>query len=139
MSTVNLIEGVSNHNSSKNSKKVIPSSDVSYKDMLLSLVDKKAIIAKQEEILEKKREELLERIASQEETAKFNAFSKLMANTIVTTRKLMPDGTILVTTKRDGEVISEFKKRPHMVSKVDPNTGKIELKPFISIFDMLAT
>ncbi|MBR3722655.1 MAG: hypothetical protein IKN12_07785, partial [Selenomonadaceae bacterium] len=113
--------------------------DVSYKDMLLSLVDKKAIIAKQEEILEKKREELLERIASQEETAKFNAFSKLMANTIVTTRKLMPDGTILVTTKRDGEVISEFKKRPHMVSKVDPNTGKIELKPFISIFDMLAT
>ncbi|MBO6179806.1 MAG: hypothetical protein J6O04_11560 [Selenomonadaceae bacterium] len=139
MSTVNLVEGISNHNSSKNSKKVIPSSDVSYKDMLLSLVDKKAIIAKQEEILEKKREELLERIASQEETAKFNAFAKLMANTIVTTRKLMPDGTILITTKRDGEVISEFKKRPHMVSKVDPNTGKIELKPFISIFDMLAT
>ena len=54
---------------------------------------------------------------------------------VVVTKRFMPDGSVEITTKKDGQVVDRTKKKPHMVSVRDPLTGKAEMKPFISIFD----
>ena len=56
---------------------------------------------------------------------------------IVKTRKFMPDGSILITTREDGKVVEQIKKKPHMISVRDPITGKINSEPFVSLFDDL--
>jgi len=66
-------------------------------------------------------------------------------------RRIMPDGSILVTEYHDGKVASRFRKRPYMVEVPDPNaaiprnsdgniiTGQQEmkLKPKFSAFEDL--
>ena len=54
---------------------------------------------------------------------------------VVVTKRFMPDGSVEITTKKDGQVVDRTKKKPHMVSVRDPFTGKAEMKPFISVFD----
>ena len=55
--------------------------------------------------------------------------------TVVVTKRFMPDGSVEITTKKDGQVVDRTRKKPHMVSVRDPFTGKAEMKPFISVFD----
>ena len=54
---------------------------------------------------------------------------------IVVTKRFMPDGSVEITTKKDGQVVDRTKKKPHMTSVKDPLTGKTKLEPFISVFD----
>ena len=54
---------------------------------------------------------------------------------VVVTKRFMPDGSVEITTKKDGQVVDRTRKKPHMVSVRDPLTGKAEMKPFISVFD----
>ena len=54
---------------------------------------------------------------------------------VVTTKKFMPDGSILITTREDGKVVEQYKKKPHMISVRDPFSGEIKSEPFVSIFD----
>ena len=56
---------------------------------------------------------------------------------VVKTRKFMPDGSILITTREDGKVVEQIRKKPHMISVRDPITGKINSEPFVSVFDDL--
>ena len=56
---------------------------------------------------------------------------------VVKTRKFMPDGSILITTREDGKVVEQIRKKPHMISVRDPITGKINSEPFVSLFDDL--
>lgn len=53
---------------------------------------------------------------------------------LVTTKKFMPDGTILVITKKDGKIVEETKKKPHMLPIYDHVTGEVKMEPFQSIF-----
>ena len=53
----------------------------------------------------------------------------------VTTKKFLPDGSVEITTRKDGQVVDRSRKKPHMVSVRDPITNKIKQEPFISIFD----
>ena len=54
---------------------------------------------------------------------------------VVTTKKFLPDGSVEITTRKDGQVVDRSRKKPHMVSVRDPITNKIKQEPFISIFD----
>ena len=54
---------------------------------------------------------------------------------VVVTKKFLPDGSVEITTKKDGQVVDRTRKKPHMVSIRNPLTGKAEMKPFISVFD----
>ena len=54
---------------------------------------------------------------------------------VVTTKKFLPDGSVEITTKKDGQIVERSRKKPHMVSVKDPLSGKTKLEPFISVFD----
>ena len=57
---------------------------------------------------------------------------------IITTKRFMPDGTILITTKKDGKIVEQHKKKPHLVPVPDGLTGEVKLEPFQSIFELMA-
>lgn len=54
---------------------------------------------------------------------------------IVTTKKFLPDGSVEITTKKDGQIVERSRKKPHMVSVKDPLSGKMKMEPFISVFE----
>ena len=56
---------------------------------------------------------------------------------VVKTKKFLPDGSILITTREDGKIVEQIKKKPHMISVRDPISGKINSEPFVSLFDDL--
>ena len=56
----------------------------------------------------------------------------------ITTKRFMPDGTIIVTTKKDGKIVEQNKKKPHLVPVPDGLTGKIKMEPFQSVFELMA-
>ena len=86
-----------------------------------------------------KHRQQLEYIESLKELiSKLNELSKQADEPIVVkTRKFMPDGSILITTREDGKVVEQIRKKPHMISVRDPITGKINSEPFVSLFDDL--
>ena len=53
---------------------------------------------------------------------------------LVTTKKIMPDGTILITTKKDGKIVEQTKKKPHMLPVYDHVSGEVKMEPFQSVF-----
>ena len=57
---------------------------------------------------------------------------------IITTKRFMPDGTIIITTKKDGRIVEQHKKKPHLVPVPDGLTGEVKLEPFQSIFELMA-
>lgn len=56
---------------------------------------------------------------------------------VVTNKKYMPDGSIITTTREDGKIVEEIRKKPHMISVRDPLTNKVKMEPFISVFEDL--
>ena len=56
---------------------------------------------------------------------------------IITTKRFMPDGTIITTTKKEGKIVEQHKKKPHLVPVPDALTGKVKLEPFQSIFELM--
>ena len=58
--------------------------------------------------------------------------------TIVKTRRFMPDGSIVITTKKDGKVVDRTTKKPHLVPVPDPTAeGGVRMEPQLDIFEML--
>ncbi len=55
----------------------------------------------------------------------------------VTTKRFMADGTIITTTKKDGKIVEQSKKKPHLIPVTDGLTGKVKMEPFQSIFDLM--
>ena len=57
---------------------------------------------------------------------------------IVKTRRFMPDGSIVITTKKDGKVVDRTTKKPHLVPVPDPTAeGGVRMEPQLDIFEML--
>ena len=57
---------------------------------------------------------------------------------IVKTKKIMPDGSIVITTKKDGKVVDRTTKKPHLVPVPDPTAeGGVRMEPQLDIFEML--
>ena len=75
--------------------------------------------------------------ASYDKNSVFLGGSSKTSPILVTSKKLMPDGTILVTTKKDGKIVEQHKKKPHMIPVHDPTTQKVEMEPVQNIFEML--
>ncbi len=58
--------------------------------------------------------------------------------TIVKTKRFMPDGSIVITTKKDGKVVDRTTKKPHLVPVPDPTAeGGVRMEPQLDIFEML--
>lgn len=58
--------------------------------------------------------------------------------TIVKTRRFMPDGSIVITTKKDGKVVDRTTKKPHLVPVPDPTAESgVRMEPQLDIFEML--
>ena len=56
----------------------------------------------------------------------------------ITTKRFMPDGTLIVTTKNDGKIVEQSKKKPHLVPVPDALTGEVKLEPFQIVFELMA-
>ena len=57
---------------------------------------------------------------------------------LVTTKKFMPDGSIVITTRKDGKVVDRTTKKPHLVPVPDPTAeGGIRMEPMQNIFELL--
>ena len=56
---------------------------------------------------------------------------------VITTKKFMPDGSIVITTKKDGKVIEETKKKPHLIPVHDPLSQRVKMEPFHSVFELI--
>ena len=60
------------------------------------------------------------------------------ASNIVKTKKFMPDGSIVITTRKDGKVVDRTTKKPHLVPVPDPTAeGGVRMEPQLDIFEML--
>lgn len=82
-----------------------------FKELFSSLLQEKRDTLKETlEELEKKRQE-----AEELEQLKHMPEIEII-------RRIMPDGSILVTKYEDGQIASRFRKRPHMVDVPDPDT-----------------
>ena len=58
--------------------------------------------------------------------------------TIVKTRRFMPDGSIVVTTRKDGKVVDRTTKKPRLVPVPDPTAeGGVRMEPRQDIFALL--
>lgn len=55
----------------------------------------------------------------------------------ITTKRFMPDGTVITTTKKDGKIVEQSKKKPHLVPVTDGLTGEVKLEPYQSIFELI--
>ncbi len=81
-----------------------------FKEMFSSLLQEKRDSLKETlEEMEEKRQELEE----------LEAMRQMPEVEII--RRLMPDGSIMVTEYRDGEIASRYRKTPHMVDMPDPS------------------
>ena len=100
------------------------------------------------EQMEQRRQELDELKKAQEElTGKSDGEGSSMEMT-ETLQRFLPDGTILVTTTKDGEVVEQFKKKPHLVPVPDPAAPKpeeggtvseqVKWIPHYSVMDLLS-
>ena len=68
---------------------------------------------------------------------KMKLFCSFNSN-IVKTKKFMPDGSIVITTKKDGKVVDRTTKKPHLVPVPDPTAeGGVRMEPQLDIFEML--
>ena len=57
---------------------------------------------------------------------------------LVKTRKFMPDGSIVITTRKDGKVVDRTTKKPHLVPVSDPTAeGGVRMEAQLDIFEML--
>ena len=57
---------------------------------------------------------------------------------LLTTRKLMPDGSIVITTRKDGNVVERTTKKPHLVPVPDPTAENgVRMEPMQDIFELL--
>ena len=83
---------------------------------------------------QKKKLEYIENL--NELMSKLNDMSAQSEPIVVTTRKFMPDGSVLITTREDGKVVEQHRKKPHMISVRDPLSGEIKSEPFVSLFDL---
>ena len=83
---------------------------------------------------QKKKLEYIENL--NELISKLNDMSAQSEPIVVTTRKFMPDGSVLITTREDGKVVEQHRKKPHMISVRDPLSGEIKSEPFVSLFDL---
>ena len=103
------------------------SSSTDAKGMFGQLLQQKLDHLKEDlEQMEQRRQELEELKKAQEElTGKSDGESSSMAMT-ETLQRFLPDGTILVTTTKDGEVVEQYRKKPHLVPVPDPAVPKPE-------------
>lgn len=68
---------------------------------------------------------------------KMKLFCSPISN-IVKTKKIMPDGSIVITTRKDGKVVDRTTKKPHLVPVPDPTAeGGVRMEPQLNIFEML--
>lgn len=56
---------------------------------------------------------------------------------MITTKRFMPDGTVITTIKKDGKIVEQSKKKPHLVPVTDGLTGEVKLEPYQSIFELI--
>lgn len=57
-------------------------------------------------------------------------------SSFVETKKFMPDGTIVITTKENGKVVGRTTKKPHLVPVLDSTAeGGVRLEPMQNIFE----
>ena len=60
------------------------------------------------------------------------------ASVIVTTKKILPDGSIYITTKKDGKIVERTTKKPHLVPVLDATAeGGVKMEPMQDIFALL--
>ena len=60
------------------------------------------------------------------------------ASVIVTTKKILPDGSIYITTKKDGRIVERTTKKPHLVPVLDATAeGGVKMEPMQNLFDLL--
>ena len=60
------------------------------------------------------------------------------AAVIVTTKKILPDGSIYITTKKDGKIVERTTKKPHLVPVLDATAeGGVKMEPMQDIFALL--
>ena len=92
--------------------KTASDSTESFKEMFSSLLQEKR------DSLQETLEELEER---RQEIKELEDAQKAMEVEVI--RRIMPDGSILVTEYHDGKIASRFRKHPHMVEMPDPNVA----------------
>ena len=65
---------------------------------------------------------------------------------VETIKKFMPDGSVLIMTVKGGEVVEQFKKKPHLVAVADPSapptpSGNVavtmKVKPQLDLFNLI--
>ena len=60
------------------------------------------------------------------------------ASVIVTTKKILPDGSIYITTKKNGKIVERTTKKPHLVPVLDATAeGGVKMEPMQNLFDLL--
>ena len=105
-------------------------SNLSYKDMLASML--------REGISDEEEQEIAPAKAFCDMHSALLEMSSQSMPQLITTKRFMPDGTIIITTKKDGKIVEQIKKKPHLVPTPDPLTGEVKLEPFQSIFELMA-
>ncbi len=108
------------------------------------LAGKLATIDDELKRLEKVREDIeeIDTLRRDAENRESIQFSEEMPETV---RRVMGDGTILVTTTVDGKITEQYRKKPHMVLTPNPSapedalpSEKYKLQPRHNPLDMLA-
>ena len=102
-------------------------SDSGAKDTYAQLLQNKLDSLKDDlEEMEQRREELEELEKTHAElTGKSDGQHTALEST-ETVKRFLPDGTILVTTSKDGEIVEQYKKKPHLVPVPDESAPKPE-------------
>lgn len=60
------------------------------------------------------------------------------ASAVVTTKKILPDGSIYITTKKGGKIVERTTKKPHLVPVPDVTAeGGVKMEPMQNLFDLL--
>ena len=60
------------------------------------------------------------------------------ASVTVTTKRILPDGSIYITTKKDGRIVERTTKKPHLVPVLDATVeGGVKMEPMQNLFDLL--
>ncbi len=95
--------------------------------------------------LEKVREDIEEIDTLRRDAEEHGTITSSSAEATETVRRVMGDGTILVTTTKDGKIVEQYRKKPQMVLAPDPTapadalpSEKYRMQPRQNPLDMLA-
>ena len=142
---VTSIQGFGAQNTS--SKKTTASGGV--KGEYAQILQQKLSTLKEDlEEMEARREELDELKKEREELVGKSDGESSSPEVTETLQHFLPDGTILVTTTKDGEVVEQFRKKPHLVPVENPSAPKpeeggthseqVKWIPHYSVMDLLS-